>query len=82
MLGKTRKIHFIGIGGIGMSGIAEFLHNQGLEITGSDMKKTELTAHLESIGIRIYEGHSPDNISDADVVVKSSAVKDDNPEIC
>ncbi len=81
MLGRTRKIHFIGIGGIGMSGIAEFLHNQGLEITGSDMKKTDLTAHLESIGIKISEGHDPKSIGDADVVVKSSAVRDDNPEI-
>ncbi|MBM4403615.1 MAG: UDP-N-acetylmuramate--L-alanine ligase [Candidatus Cloacimonetes bacterium] len=81
MLGRTRKIHFIGIGGIGMSGIAEFLHNQGIEITGSDMKKTEVTAHLESIGIPIWEGHDPLVVKDADVVVISSAVKSDNPEI-
>ncbi|MDI3504026.1 MAG: UDP-N-acetylmuramate--alanine ligase, partial [Candidatus Cloacimonadota bacterium] len=81
MLGRTRKIHFIGIGGIGMSGIAEFLHNQGLEISGSDMKKTDLTAHLEKIGVKVTEGHDPELIKDADVVVKSSAVKDDNPEI-
>lgn len=81
MLGRTRKIHFIGIGGIGMSGIAEFLHNQGLQITGSDLKKTEITEHLEDIGIKIAEGHNPSQIEDADVVVKSSAVKDDNAEI-
>ncbi len=81
MLGRTKKIHFIGIGGIGMSGIAEFLHNQGLEISGSDMKKTEVTAHLETLGIPINEGHDPGFIKDVDVVVKSSAVKDDNPEI-
>jgi len=81
VLGKTRKIHFIGIGGIGMSGIAEFLHNQGLEISGSDQKKTEITRHLEAIGIRIAEGHDPGHIQDADVVVKSSAVREDNPEI-
>jgi UDP-N-acetylmuramate--alanine ligase len=81
MLGRTKKIHFIGIGGIGMSGIAEFLFNQGLEISGSDMKKTDLTAHLESLGIKITEGHDPELIRDADVVVKSSAVKDDNAEI-
>lgn len=81
MLGRTRKIHFIGIGGIGMSGIAEFLHNQGLQISGSDMKKTEVTDHLEDIGIKITEGHDPSQIEDADVVVKSSAVKDDNAEI-
>ena len=81
MLGRTRKIHFVGIGGIGMSGIAEFLHNQGLEISGSDLKKTEVTSHLESLGIKIFEGHKPENIGDADVVVKSSAINDDNPEI-
>jgi UDP-N-acetylmuramate--alanine ligase len=81
MLGKTRKIHFVGIGGIGMSGIAEFLHNQGLEISGSDMKKTDLTAHLESLGIKIFEGHDPKYVKEMDVVVKSSAIKDDNPEV-
>ena len=81
MLGKTRKIHFIGIGGIGMSGIAEFLHNQGLEISGSDMKKSDLTAHLEEKGIHIHEGHDPKLIKDMDVVVKSSAIRDDNPEV-
>ncbi|NLO43808.1 MAG: UDP-N-acetylmuramate--L-alanine ligase [Candidatus Cloacimonetes bacterium] len=81
MLGRTQKIHFIGIGGIGMSGIAEFLLNQGLEISGSDMKKSEITAHLEKRGIKVNEGHDPNLIHDADVVVKSSAVNDDNPEI-
>lgn len=81
MLGKTRKIHFVGIGGIGMSGIAEFLHNQGLEISGSDLKKSDLTAHLETLGISIFEGHDEKIIKDMDVVVKSSAVKDSNPEI-
>ena len=68
MLGRTQKIHFIGIGGIGMSGIAEFLLNQGLEISGSDMKKSEITAHLEKRGIKINEGHDPNLIHDADVV--------------
>lgn len=81
MLGKTRKIHFIGIGGIGMSGIAEFLHNQGLEISGSDMRKSDTTDHLESLGIVVHEGHNPQNITDADVVVKSSAVTDENVEV-
>lgn len=81
MLGKTRKIHFVGVGGIGMSGIAEFLFNQGLEITGSDLKKSDITVHLEKIGISVFEGHDAKNIKDMDVVVKSSAVKDDNPEI-
>ncbi|PID30157.1 MAG: UDP-N-acetylmuramate--L-alanine ligase [Candidatus Cloacimonadota bacterium] len=81
MLGKTKKIHLVGIGGIGMSGIAELLCNQGFEITGSDMKKTEITDHLESLGIKITEGHDALAVTDVDVVVKSSAVKDDNPEV-
>lgn len=81
MLGRTKRIHFVGIGGIGMSGIAEFLLNQGLEISGSDMKKSDLTAHLEQRGIIVVEGHDPELVKDVDVVVKSSAVKDDNPEI-
>ncbi len=81
MLGKTKKIHFVGIGGIGMSGIAEFLYNQGFDITGSDMQINEMTKYLSGLGIRIHEGHNPDLIKDSDVVVKSSAVKDDNPEI-
>lgn len=81
MLGKTKKLHFVGIGGIGMSGIAEFLLNHGFEISGSDMHSTEITRYLQSKGARIIEGHNPEVIKDVDVVVKSSAVKDDNPEI-
>ncbi len=81
MLGRTKKIHFVGIGGIGMSGIAELLLNQGFEISGSDMVCTEITEHLVSLGAIISEGHDASQIKDADVVVKSSAVKDDNPEI-
>ena len=81
MLGRTKKIHFVGIGGIGMSGIAELLLNQGFEISGSDMHLTEITKHLETKGVKISEGHNADLIQDADVVVKSSAVKGDNPEV-
>jgi UDP-N-acetylmuramate--alanine ligase len=81
MLGRTKKIHFVGIGGIGMSGIAEYLHNKGFEITGSDLTLTDVTQHLQDEGITIYAGHSIDNLDNVDVVVKSSAVKDDNPEI-
>jgi UDP-N-acetylmuramate--alanine ligase len=81
MLGRTKKIHFVGIGGIGMSGIAEFLHNQGFEITGSDMQKSEVTNHLESRGIKIFEGHNNFLFDNVDVVVRSSAIRDDNPEI-
>ena len=81
MLGKIRNIHFVGIGGIGMSGIAELLINQGFFVTGSDLLKSEITDHLEKIGAKIAEGHDPELIQGADVVVKSSAVKDSNPEI-
>ncbi|HHE39243.1 MAG TPA: UDP-N-acetylmuramate--L-alanine ligase [Candidatus Cloacimonetes bacterium] len=81
MLGRTKKIHFVGIGGIGMSGIAELLMNQGFEISGSDMRLTEITKHLQEKGAKISEGHNANLIKDADVVVKSSAVKNDNPEV-
>jgi len=81
MLGKTQKIHFVGIGGIGMSGIAELLMNQGFKVSGSDMRLSKITAHLQQKGAQITEGHNADLIKDVDVVVKSSAVKNDNPEI-
>jgi UDP-N-acetylmuramate--alanine ligase len=71
----------VGIGGIGMSGIAELLLHQGYEITGSDMRESDLTRSLAAKGIRVTIGHDPALITDADVVVKSSAVKDDNPEV-
>ena len=81
MLGRIKKLHFVGIGGIGMSGIAELLLNQGFEISGSDLNCTEITEHLISKGARIAKGHDPELIQGADVVVKSSAVKDENPEV-
>ncbi len=81
MLGRTKKIHFVGIGGIGMSGIAELLLNQGFEISGSDMHLTKITKHLLEKGAKITKGHKSELIKDADVVVKSSAVKNDNPEV-
>jgi UDP-N-acetylmuramate--alanine ligase len=81
MLGKTKKLHFVGIGGIGMSGIAELLLNYGYKITGSDLLITPVTKKLTRMGAKIYYEHKSTNISDADVVVKSSAVKNDNIEI-
>ncbi len=80
-LGKTRRIHFIGIGGSGMSGIAEVLINQGYEVTGSDLARTPVTEHLEKIGATINFGHRPENIRDAQVVVTSTAVKANNVEV-
>ena len=79
--GKVKNIHLIGIGGIGMSGIAELLLNLGYSISGSDIKKTDVTKHLSDCGGKIFFGHKAENVSDADVVVFSSAVKNDNPEI-
>ena len=81
MFKNIKKVHFVGIGGIGMSGIAEILLNQGFEISGSDNNLSEITNHLSSLGIRIYEGHSEKNLKDADVLVYSSAVALDNPEV-
>jgi len=75
------KIHFVGIGGIGMSGIAELLFNQGYEVSGSDLKESDTTRRLASMGCNITYGHHPDHVKDAHVVVMSSAVKPDNPEI-
>lgn len=78
---RIKKLHFVGIGGVGMCGIAEILHNTGYQITGSDLKKTETTAHLEELGIGIMYLHEPSNVIGSDVVVTSSAVGDDNPEV-
>ena len=81
-LGKTRHVHFVGIGGIGMSGIAELLANLGFVVSGSDARRSEVTARLETAcGVRTFEGHAAANVGDADVVVFSSAVKATNPEI-
>ena len=82
MLGRTRRVHFVGIGGIGMSGIAELLANLGYEVSGSDVKGSEVTARLQQrLNVRVFEGHAAGNIGDADVVVVSSAVRRTNPEI-
>jgi len=78
---KVKHIHLVGIGGIGMSGIAELLLNLDYFISGSDLRKTEVTEHLSDLGGKIFLGHRPQNINGADVVVFSSAVKGDNPEI-
>jgi UDP-N-acetylmuramate--alanine ligase len=78
---RIRRIHFIGIGGAGMSGIAEVLLNQGYEISGSDLKESAVTERLLSKGARIFIGHDATNVQGADVVVISSAVNQQNPEI-
>jgi UDP-N-acetylmuramate--alanine ligase len=81
MYKKFEIIHFVGIGGSGMSGIAEVLKNLGYEVRGSDLKESETTKRLESIGINITIGHRAENITNAHVVVVSSAVSPDNPEV-
>jgi UDP-N-acetylmuramate--alanine ligase len=81
MFGRTRRVHFVGIGGIGMSGIAELVANLGYAVSGSDLKRSEVTDRLERIGVRVSEGHSADHVGDADVVVYSSAVRSENSEI-
>jgi UDP-N-acetylmuramate--alanine ligase len=81
MYGRIKEIHFVGIGGIGMSGIAEVLLNMGYSITGSDLKRTDTIERLERLGAKISIGHTPENIGNADVVVTSSAVKKNNPEV-
>ncbi len=75
------KVHFIAIGGIGMSGIAEVLLNRGYEVSGSDIRKSEITERLKSLGATINYGHSEKNLGEADVVVVSTAVRKDNPEV-
>ena len=82
MLGRTRRVHFVGVGGIGMSGIAELLANLGYEVTGSDAKRSDVTSRLESAcGVHVFEGHEAANVGEADVVVYSSAVRPTNPEV-
>ncbi len=81
MFKNIHRVHFVGIGGIGMSGLAEILLSQGFEVSGSDRALTEITDHLSKLGITIYEGHLPENLKDVDVLVYSSAVTTDNPEV-
>jgi UDP-N-acetylmuramate--alanine ligase len=81
MFAKIERVHFVGIGGIGMSGIAELLLNLGYKVSGSDLKTSALTQRLSGLGAAIFEGHRPGNIGGADVVVTSSAVAEDNPEV-
>jgi UDP-N-acetylmuramate--alanine ligase len=80
MLGHTRRIHFVGIGGIGMSGIAELLANLGYEVSGSDTKRSDVSDRLERLGVTVRVGHDAANVGTADVVVVSSAIKADNAE--
>ncbi len=79
--GRIKRIHFIGIGGAGMGGIAEVLKNLDYEISGSDVKETSITKRLRSLGIKISIGHDIENILNTDVVVYTSAIKENNKEL-
>lgn len=81
MFRKEQKIHFVGIGGSGMSGIAEVLLNLGHKVSGSDIKKTDVTQRLKQLGAKIYIGHNAKNVKKVDVVVTSTAIPKDNPEV-
>src|SRR6202045_4556420 len=81
MFAKIQRIHFVGIGGIGMSGIAEVLLNLGYKISGSDLRSSAVTQRLAALGATTFEGHAAANIAGADVVVTSSAIPVDNPEV-
>lgn len=75
MKNRVTNIHFVGIGGVGMSGIAEVLHNLGFKVSGSDQARNAVTEHLSALGIQVYPGHTAEHVNGADVVVTSTAVK-------
>lgn len=81
MFGRVKRVHFVGVGGAGMSGIAEVLLNLGYVVSGSDLRKTDVTERLAALGGTIHYGHDPSYVEGADVVVISSAVRSDNPEV-
>lgn len=81
MFRRIQHIHFVGIGGIGMSGIAEVLVNLNFLVSGSDVKSSSVTDRLQALGIKFFEGHAAENVGDAQVVVCSTAVRDENPEV-
>src|SRR5437764_8577692 len=81
MFAKIQRIHFVGIGGIGMSGIAEVLLTLGFKVSGSDLKRSSVTDRLSNLGALTFEGHRAENITGAEVVVTSSAIARENPEV-
>jgi UDP-N-acetylmuramate--alanine ligase len=81
MFRKARRLHFVGVGGTGMSGIAEVLVNLGYPVSGSDLAVNVATRRLKRLGAAVHRGHAPEHVRDADVVVTSSAVREDNPEV-
>jgi UDP-N-acetylmuramate--alanine ligase len=80
-MGRVRRLHFVGIGGAGMSGIAELMSNLGYEVAGSDLRDSKVTERLRGLGIEVFIGHRAEQVSEADAVVVSTAIDEDNPEI-
>ena len=78
---RVRKLHFVGIGGAGMSGIAEVLHDNGFVVSGSDTGESQVIDYLKGLGIKVFSKHEASNVEDTDLVVYSSAVPHDNPEL-
>jgi len=78
---RVRAMHFIGIGGVGMGGIAEVMHHLGFRVSGSDLGSNALTKRLQGLGITVQRGHDAEHVEDADVVVISTAVPESNPEL-
>jgi UDP-N-acetylmuramate--alanine ligase len=78
---RIRRVHFVGIGGAGMSGIAEVLVNQGFDVSGSDLAENRTTRHLQKLGATIFKGHDAANVEGSDVLVVSTAISDRNPEV-
>jgi UDP-N-acetylmuramate--alanine ligase len=81
MILQKSKFHFVGVGGIGMCGLAELLHNMGAQVSGSDLSENANTERLKADGVKVFKGHAAENVGDVDVVVYSGAVASDNPEI-
>src|SRR5581483_7616903 len=78
---KVKRVHFVGVGGSGMSGIAEVLATQGYQVSGSDLTESAVTRRLQKLGVRVWIGHAAEHASGADAVVISTAVAPDNPEV-
>ena len=78
---RIRRVHFVGIGGVGMNGIAEVLVNQGFDVSGSDLRESRTTRHLRKLGAKVFIGHEAEQVSGVDVLVVSTAVPEDNPEV-
>ena len=78
---RIRRVHFVGVGGAGMNGIAEVLVNQGFEVSGSDLQESRATRHLRKLGVKVFIGHDAMQVDGVDVLVVSTAVPESNPEI-